>query len=117
MFDKLKTCLGCLLLAGSVAANAAPASHAMTLYGEPPKYPEDFSHFDYVNPQAPKGGTLRLSGFGSLDSFNGFISRGTAASELGLIYDTLTVQSLDEPFSEDALLAARINRTADNTWL
>ncbi|TKA90299.1 extracellular solute-binding protein [Halopseudomonas bauzanensis] len=117
MFDTLKTCLGCLLLAASTVAIAAPGGHALTLYGEPPKYPEDFSHFDYVNPQAPKGGTLRLSGFGSFDSFNGFISRGTAASELGLIYDTLTVQSLDEPFSEYGLLAERIERPADNTWV
>ncbi|PRB81448.1 extracellular solute-binding protein [Pseudomonas sp. MYb185] len=117
MFDKLKTCLGCLLLAGSVAANAAPASHAMTLYGEPPKYPEGFSHFDYVNPDAPKGGTLRLSGFGSFDSFNGFISRGTPADQIGLIYDTLTAHALDEPFTEYGLLAERIERADDNTWV
>src|SRR5690606_32789964 len=117
MFDTVKTCLGCLLLAASALAAAAPGSHALTLYGEPPKYAQDFAHFDYVNPQAPKGGTLRLSGFGSFDSFNGFISRGTAADELGLIYDTLTVQSLDEPFSEYGLLAERIERAADNTWV
>lgn len=117
MFDTVKTCLGCLLLAASALAAAAPGSHALTLYGEPPKYAENFAHFDYVNPQAPKGGTLRLSGFGSFDSFNGFISRGTAADELGLIYDTLTVQSLDEPFSEYGLLAERIERPEDNTWV
>lgn len=117
MFDTVKTCLGCLLLAASTLALAAPGGHALTLYGEPPKYPEDFSHFDYVNPQAPKGGTLRLSGFGSFDSFNGFISRGTAAEELGLIYDTLTVQSMDEPFSEYGLLAERIEQASDNTWV
>lgn len=117
MFDTLKTSLGCLLLAASTFAAAAPGGYALTLYGEPPKYPEDFTHFDYVNPEAPKGGTLRLSGFGSFDSFNGFISRGTAADELGLIYDTLTVQSLDEPFSEYGLLAERIEQAADNTWV
>ena len=117
MLDKLKSALGCLLLTVATATSAAPATHALTLYGEPPKYPADFSHFDYVNPDAPKGGTLRLSGFGSFDSLNGFISRGTAADQLGLIYDTLTVHALDEPFTEYGLIAERIEQAEDNTWV
>ena len=117
MLDTLKTCLGCLLLTLAATASAAPGKHALTLYGEPPKYAEDFSHFDYVNPDAPKGGTLRLSGFGSFDSLNGFISRGTAADQLGLIYDTLTVHALDEPFTEYGLIAERIEQAEDNTWV
>ena len=117
MLDTLKTCLGCLLLTLAATASAAPGKHALTLYGEPPKYAEDFSHFDYVNPEAPKGGTLRLSGFGSFDSLNGFISRGTAADQLGLIYDTLTAHALDEPFTEYGLIAERIEQAEDNTWV
>lgn len=117
MLDTLKTCLGLFLLATSIGALAGTDTHAMTLYGEPAKYPADFSHFDYVNPDAPKGGTLRLSGFGGFDSLNGFVSRGTAADELGLIYDTLAVNSLDEPFTEYGLLAERIERAEDNTWI
>ena len=117
MLDMLKTCLGCLLLTLAATASAAPGKHALTLYGDPPKYAEDFSHFDYVNPDAPKGGTLRLSGFGSFDSLNGFISRGTAADQLGLIYDTLTVHALDEPFTEYGLIAERIEQAEDNTWV
>ncbi|GGI96368.1 extracellular solute-binding protein [Halopseudomonas pertucinogena] len=117
MLDKLKTALGCLLLAVATATSAAPGSHALTLYGEPPKYPADFQHFDYVNPDAPKGGTLRLSAFGSFDSLNGFISRGTAADQLGLIYDTLTAHALDEPFTEYGLIAERIEQAEDNTWV
>ena len=117
MLDTLKTCLGCLLLTLAATASAAPGKHALTLYGDPPKYAEDFSHFDYVNPDAPKGGTLRLSGFGSFDSLNGFISRGTAADQLGLIYDTLTVHALDEPFTEYGLIAERIEQAEDNTWV
>lgn len=117
MLDKLKASVGCLLLAWTCAANAAPGTHALTLYGEPPKYPAGFTHFDYVNPEAPKGGTLRLSGFGSFDSLNGFISRGTAADQLGLIYDTLTAHALDEPFSEYGLIAERIEQAEDNTWV
>ena len=117
MLDKLKTALGCLLLAVATATSAAPGSHALTLYGEPPKYPADFQHFDYVNPDASKGGTLRLSAFGSFDSLNGFISRGTAADQLGLIYDTLTAHALDEPFTEYGLIAERIEQAEDNTWV
>lgn len=117
MLDKLKSTFGCLLLALASAASAAPGTHALTLYGEPPKYPADFSHFEYVNPDAPKGGTLRLSAFGSFDSLNGFISRGTAADQLGLIYDTLTAHALDEPFTEYGLIAERIEQADDNTWV
>ena len=117
MLDKLKTALGCLLLAVATATSAAPGTHALTLYGEPPKYPAGFTHFDYVNPDAPKGGTLRLSAFGGFDSLNGFISRGTAADQLGLIYDTLTAHALDEPFTEYGLVAERIEQAEDNTWV
>lgn len=112
----LKMFTGFLMLALAPLASAA-GSHALTLYGEPPKYPADFSHFEYVNPEAPKGGTLRLSGFGSFDSLNGFISRGNSADRLGLIYDTLTFHSLDEPFTEYGLLAERIEHPEDNTWV
>nr|WP_235906738.1 extracellular solute-binding protein [Pseudomonas saliphila] len=114
----LKTTTGLILLTLATFSQAqSTESHALTLYGEPPKYSADFSHFDYVNPQAPKGGTLRLSGFGSFDSLNGFISRGAAADQLNLLYDTLTFHSLDEPFTEYGLLAERIERPEDNTWV
>lgn len=109
-------CAGCALFFAALAG-AAPGQHALTLYGEPPKYPADFSHFEYVNPDAPKGGTMRLSGFGSFDSLNPFISRGTAADQLSLLYDTLTFHALDEPFTEYGLLAERIERAEDNTWV
>lgn len=109
---------GLTLLVQAAAAIAAPAGeHALTLYAEPPAYAEDFSHFAYVNPDAPKGGTLRLSGFGSFDSLNGFISRGASADQLSLIYNTLTFHALDEPFTEYGLIAERIERAEDNTWV
>ncbi|GGD10154.1 extracellular solute-binding protein [Halopseudomonas salina] len=109
---------GLTLLVQAAAAIAATAGdHALTLYAEPPAYAEDFSHFAYVNPDAPKGGTLRLSGFGSFDSLNGFISRGASADQLSLIYNTLTFHALDEPFTEYGLIAERIERAEDNTWV
>ena len=98
-----------LLLGVTCAAQAAP-QHAITLYNEAPKYPTDFKHFDYVNPDAPKGGILRSAGFGGFDSLNPFISKGVPADDIGLIYDTLARQGLDEPFTEYGLIAGKIER-------
>jgi len=103
-----------LLLTG--LAEAAP-QHALTLYGEKPKYPPGFSHFEYVNPDAPKGGTLRQAGFGSFDSLNPFINKGVAADDIGLVYDTLTTNSLDEPFTVYGLLAEKIEKGPNNEWV
>ncbi|TLX60062.1 ABC transporter substrate-binding protein [Stutzerimonas nosocomialis] len=97
-------------------AQAAP-QHALTLYGEKPKYPANFQHFDYAHPDAPKGGTLRRSGSGGFDSLNPFINKGVPADEIGLIYDTLTTNSLDEPFTVYGLLAEKIERAPDNSWV
>ena len=102
-----------LLLAG--AAQAEPR-HAITLYDEPPKYPANFQHFDYVNPDAPKGGTLRQQSVGGFDSFNPFIPKGNAVG-VGLIYDSLTYHSPDEPFTEYGLLAERIDKAPDNSYV
>jgi len=101
----------------AAAASQPEPQHALTLYDEAPKYSADFQHFDYVNPDAPKGGTLRLSGFGSFDSLNPYISRGTSADNLNLIYDTLTFHSLDEPFTEYGLIAESMEKAEDGTWV
>ena len=108
---------GCALLLGVALNAAAAAKHALTLYDEAPKYPADFQHFAYVNPDAPKGGTLRQAGFGGFDSLNPFINKGVAADEIGLVYDTLTRRSLDEPFTEYGLLAEKIEKAPDNRWV
>lgn len=100
-----------LLFAG--LACAAP-QHALTLYNEPPKYPADFKYFDYVNPDAPKGGIFRQAGFGGFDSLNPFISKGVAADDISMIYDTLAKQGLDEPFTEYGLVAGKIEKAPDN---
>ncbi|MBV2131216.1 extracellular solute-binding protein [Pseudomonas sp. MAP12] len=108
---------GGVLLLGVAVNAAAAARHALTLYDEPPKYPANFQHFAYVNPDAPKGGTLRQAGDGGFDSLNPFINKGVAADEIGLVYDTLTRRSLDEPFTEYGLLAEKIEKAADNGWV
>lgn len=69
---------------------------------------ENLAHFDYVNPNAPKGGTLKSAAIGTFDSLNNFSLKGTKAEGLELLYDTLTVQSKDEPFSEYGLIASDI---------
>ena len=120
MMRPLRTLLvhgsGFLLLALAGLVDAAP-QHALTLYGEAPKYPANFKHFDYVNPDAPKGGTLRQAGFGSFDSLNPFISKGVSEDNIGIIYDSLTRHSLDEPFTEYGLIAGKIEKAADNAWV
>ncbi len=93
---------------------AAQSSHALAMNGDP-KYGQDFTHFDYANPDAPKGGQVRLAATGTFDSFNPFIVKGNSADGLGLLFDTLTEQSLDEPFTEYGLLAERIELAPDRS--
>lgn len=84
---------------------AAPA----VALGYIPKYNSNFNHFDYVNPDAPKGGELILPGLGNFESLNPFIIGAIPASYLSsLLFDTLMEQSQDEPLSNYALLAQDI---------
>ncbi len=89
-------------------------AHAIAMHGTP-KYPAGFSHFDYVNPDALKGGTLRLAAQGSFDSFNPFIPKGDAANPG--VYETLMISSADEPFTEYGLLAESIEYPRDRSWV
>ncbi len=100
----------------ATAAHAAEPRHGASMYGEL-AYGPDFEHFAYADPNAPKGGHLKLSAIGSFDSLNPFILKGTPASNIGLIFDTLTVQSNDEPFSEYGLLAETIEIPEDRSWV
>ncbi|GAB7078690.1 extracellular solute-binding protein [Megalodesulfovibrio paquesii] len=97
-------------------AHAEPRVHAIAL-GDTPKYPKDFTHFDYVNPDAPSGGSLRLSAIGTFDTFNAFVPKGVSAAGSGLLYDSLTAKSLDEPFTEYGVVAESMELAADNTWI
>lgn len=107
--------LGAALVLLASATQAEPR-HAATLYDEPPKYPADFQHFDYVNPSAPKGGLLRQRGVGTFDSLNPYIPKGTPAN-IGLIYDSLTYQSQDEPLTAYGLVAEKIDKAPDNSYV
>ena len=97
-------------------ADSALSGHAMTMFdNETPKYTATFPHFDYVNPTAPKGGTLRLAVDGTYDSFNPFIPKGNAASTGSV--ETLLVNSADEPFTAYGLIAETMEWPADRTWV
>jgi microcin C transport system substrate-binding protein len=105
--------LAIALLMGSASAYADIERHGLSLFGEP-KYPEGFERFDYVNPDAPKGGLLRYASIGNFDSLNPFIVKGRpAAGSSTLIYDTLMVTSFDEPSSEYGLLAESVSYPED----
>ena len=97
-------------------ADSALSGHAMTMFdNETPKYAAAFPHFDYVNPTAPKGGTLRLAVDGTFDSFNSFIPKGNAASTGSV--ETLLVNSADEPFTAYGLVAETMEWPADRAWV
>ena len=90
--------------------------HAISMFdSEIPRYPADFRHFDYVNPDAPKGGSLRLASQGSFDSFHPFIPKGNAVGT-GAV-ETLLITSADEPFTGYGLIAEQIEWPRDRSWV
>jgi microcin C transport system substrate-binding protein len=89
---------------------------AFAMNGEP-KYVPGFSHFDYVNAKAPKGGLLRMDALDTFDSLNSFIIKGNPADGLALTYDMLTISSDDEPFSRYGLVAEKTEMPADRSWV
>lgn len=106
-------------LSAQPVSDVAPApkvhrGHAIAMHGEP-KYGPDFKHFEYVDPNAPKGGTMRLGVTGTFDSFNPYIIKGNAASGAGA--ETLLARSVDEAFTEYGLIAETIEWPEDRTWV
>jgi microcin C transport system substrate-binding protein len=106
------------------AANAQAASgepnwrHALSLFGDI-KYPPDFKRYDYVNPDAPKGGVARQISIGTFDNFNIAVAgvKGSIAPAVVLLYDQLTVQSQDEVGTAYGLLAEGAQHPADFSWV
>ena len=101
--------LGSALL--TAIAMAAP-THGVALHGQL-KYGPEFSHFDYVNPNAPKGGEARFAAIGSFDTFNPFNIKGQAAAGIGQLFESLLTSSADEPFSEYGLIAESVEVAED----
>ena len=96
-------------------APVTTVSHGISLYGDM-KYGPDFRNFDYVNPNAPKGGTLVQGSSVSFDTLNPYTLKGTPASGLGLMYDSLMVGSADEPSTHYGLIARSIEYPADRSF-
>lgn len=103
--------------AGSASPAGAPSGprHAITLVGEP-SLPPDFSHFPYVNPDAPKGGEAAIASVGSFDSFNPFIVRGTAGAVSG-VWETLGRPNADEATTLYCHLARSVEVAPDHSWV
>lgn len=102
-----------VLLCAPVVAQAAP-SHCLSLY-DPCKYPAGFTHFEYVNPDAPKGGNVKLADHGTFDSLNPFILKGVKGPGVAMIFDALMTSSLDEPQSMYGLIAESADVSADKS--
>ena len=120
--------IAALLVALSVAVAAEAAdpkpAHAFAMRGSP-KYGADFTHFDYVRADAPKGGAIVLAEPGTFDSLNPFILKGTPSDvvaagitfEPGATIDTLMVSSQDEPATVYGLIAQSITVPDDRSWV
>ena len=92
--------------------------HALSLFGDI-KYPADFKRFDYVNPDAPKGGVARMISIGTFDNFNIAVAgvKGSIAPAANLIYETLMARSQDEVATEYGLLAEAASHPDDFAWV
>ncbi len=122
-----------LWLVAATLALAAPAraqapngaegagSHVTTTYGltlgDKLKYPKGFTHFAYANPDAPKGGTVKLHATGGFDSFNPFIIKGNPPAGIGMLFETLMVGAEDDALGEYGLIAKSVEVPDDLSWV
>jgi microcin C transport system substrate-binding protein len=100
------------LVAAPLSAQETTPHHALSLIGEP-KYPADFEHFDYVNPETPKGGLVRLGAIGGFDSLNPVLFRGEAVAGLYFVYESLMYDSLEESSTSYGLIAESVSYPDD----
>jgi microcin C transport system substrate-binding protein len=107
---------GGLLKPGPVRAETVIRSHGGSLIGDL-NYPADFPHFDYVNPDAPRGGLARIATQSTFDSFNPFIVRGDPPTGIGLIFESLMTSALDQGSTQYGLLAEWTEHPADHSWV
>ncbi len=111
----------CIFLVFSSAARAecatgATCSHAIAVW-DTPKYPPNFTHFDYANPDAPRSGSVKLAQIGTFDSLNMYILKGVPAFGTQYLHESLLVGSKDEPFTMYGLLAETIELADDRSWV
>ena len=107
--------LSCVCL----TVSAAPGP-AMTVYGEAAKYPADFKHFEFVNPNAPKGGSLSRAAMeiGQFNHIVPYVDQGTGVVQVDQwVYEPLAFRSLDEPYTVYGLVAQQMERDPDGLWV
>lgn len=92
----------------------AEVLYALSMHGTP-KYAPDFTHLDYANPDAPKGGTLRQAAIGSFDSLNPYAIKGKAAQGLAYVHDRLMARVWDEAFTMYPLIAEKVDVPEDRS--
>ena len=98
------------------ALDGVEGKHGIAMHGDL-KYAPAFTHFDYVNPKAPKTGEIHLSAIGTYDNLNPFILKGIAAAGSLMIYNRLCTKSKDEPFTEYGQLARQMQMPVDRSWV
>jgi microcin C transport system substrate-binding protein len=111
--------MGVTLVAPMVNAEETTISHGISAYGDL-KYPADYKHFDYVNPDAPQGGTLKLrpsTGGATFDSFHNYILKGARVTGLQMLSDSLLTPSADEPDSSYLYMAESMEYPEDRSWV
>ena len=104
------------ICAGSLLWAEVITSYALSLHGEP-MYPENFTHFDYVDPDAPQGGTLRMYAIGTYDNFHPYALRGDPAGSIDNLYDSLMTGSSDEADVLYPLIAEKAEYSDDYSWV
>ncbi|MFN0218544.1 MAG: extracellular solute-binding protein [Hyphomicrobium sp.] len=112
---RIAACAAVYLFAAAVSPANAEPKHGLSIFGEL-KYGPDFTHFDYVNPDAPKGGrmvTMGTSGATTYDTFNQYIQKGDAAQGLDFLFDSLMARAQDEPDAAYGLIAKSADVAAD----
>jgi microcin C transport system substrate-binding protein len=118
---RLLLLVAALVVPALTAAQAPPPSRpvngpAISMYGDL-KYAPGFTHFQYTNPDALKGGDVKLAMIGTFDTLNPFTLKGVAAAGLGELFDTLMAPSRDEAFSYYGLVAETVETPADRSWV
>lgn len=105
-----------LLIFFTAPALAGEKLHALAMHGKP-LYSDGYNNFGYVNPEAPKGGILKLAVNGSFDNLNRLTILGRSAAGLNYSYDKLMARAWDEPFTLYGLVAENIEIADDRSWI
>ena len=108
--------IGIILLSLPIKISFAEQVHGISMHGTP-KYSSEFKNLDYVNPDAPKGGTVKFGSYGSFDNLNRVAFKGSKAAGLGYVNDTLMRRVWDEAFSLYGLIAETVELPEDRSFI